>query len=384
MDSTPSSISASSGGAVRRGGKLAAAAVIAFFTLLLVPVAQMFVGIGKFAPIDENRRLADPPAWQGSVPQAVVDAQKWFEDHYGFRELLIRLKTQVDYSLFGVSTRIHIGREGFLFYRAYLDVDRPAIDRFVAENFDRIVQGAEGLDRQLKRSGRRLVLLIAPTKDVIYPEMVPDTASRAPQPSQVQRIRARFAQVPGLILIDPAGMLIDLKRIRPVYHRTDSHWNSAAAFEVAKVLVDRIASEEGRTTSPWDFSLRVVNYPWVGGEARFMPLFYPPGEDALFAWPTWPREFTSVKGDSNPLEESFVAPAAPNMLPCAVVVHDSFWGGIHEPAIPVFEALHLAKWYGFGSLDDVLKAKPECKYVIYQFVEGNKLAWETLAGFKER
>ena len=81
---------------------------------------------------------------------------KWFNDHFGFRDFLIRSKTQIDYSVFGMSTRIHVGSDGWLFYRSVMDVEKPKFEKILetvkeenGANFDTDLT-AENLKEALK------------------------------------------------------------------------------------------------------------------------------------------------------------------------------------------------------------------------------------------
>ena len=101
-----------------------------FMFVLWLPIFQMVTGFFHLTVLDENRKLAPVPilkSWN-TVSDSMRDAVKWFNDRYGFRDFLIRSKTQVDYSVFGMSTRVHIGQDGWLFYRSVMDVEKPNID----------------------------------------------------------------------------------------------------------------------------------------------------------------------------------------------------------------------------------------------------------------
>src|SRR4051794_24661312 len=120
MDSTHSSTSASDQRAFRLSF------IIAFFALTLLPLAQMSLGLPSAAPVDENRSLAPAPAaFWGAPFEWVKEADAWFSDRFGYRSFLIRAKTQIDYSVFSTSTRVHIGSDNQLFYRSVMDVEKP-------------------------------------------------------------------------------------------------------------------------------------------------------------------------------------------------------------------------------------------------------------------
>src|SRR4051794_37583352 len=89
-----------------------------FIALLLLPTFQMLTGVVPIKALDENRnRAALPPLAFADLLSQFPKLQAWFQDHYGFRDVLIRANAQIDFSLFGVSNRVHVGQDGWLYYR---------------------------------------------------------------------------------------------------------------------------------------------------------------------------------------------------------------------------------------------------------------------------
>lgn len=360
-------------------------AIAVFFALLCLPAAQNLTGLVRVRPIDENRKLAPAPQFLLAEPhRMLVAAKKWLEDHYGFRPVLIRTKAQIDYSLFGTSDRVHIGRDGFLFYRSVLDDERFMIDALLRRRMADVVRGAGELRDELASQGKRLVILIAPSKEIIYPEMVPASAPRMPDVLQIDLLRAALRDMPGIVYVDPLPILTDHRKHGLAYYRTDAHWTLSAAYMVGKTLVDRIAADHG-VPSPWRHPLVVKPEPFLGGEARAMPLFRPPREDLDQIVPTAPgRQVARVETKRDPFDylHWYVAGGEP-LLPCAVTVGDSFWMGVQVSGAPVyFQGYYSAIWYHFGDFRKLFAVPAECKYFVLSFVQGNRLAFETLADFR--
>src|SRR4051794_11876306 len=89
--------------------------------LIVLPLVQMMFGVFRIGALNEKRTRYEIqnlwPRLQGGDGMLAADVSKWFDDHYGFRDLLIRLKNQFDYSVFGTSHRISMGKNGWLFFR---------------------------------------------------------------------------------------------------------------------------------------------------------------------------------------------------------------------------------------------------------------------------
>lgn len=360
-------------------------AIAGFFALLCLPSVQNLTGLMRIRPIDENRKLAPAPQFLLGEPHLMlVAAKKWLEDHYGFRPVLIRTKAQIDYSLFGTSDRVHIGRSGFLFYRSVLDDERFAVDALLRRRMADVLRGVGELRDELASRGKRLVVLIAPSKEIVYPEMVPSSAPRMPPVSQISLLRAHLSQMPGIIYIDPLPILADYKKSALVFFRTDAHWTLPAAFIVGKAIVERIAADAGKP-SPWRHPLVVKPESFTGGEARAMGLFRPPREIIDQLVPTAPaRPVARIETKGDPFAYlHWYAPSAEPLLPCTVAVGDSFWMGVEVAGAPTyFQGYYTAVWYSFSDFRKVLNTPAECRYLVFEFVQGNRLALETLADFR--
>src|SRR5262245_21621978 len=89
--------------------------------LLVLPLLQMTTGFAPLVSINEKRNRFEIPHLLERLKQLdatlATDVNRWFDDRYGFRDLLIRTKNQIDYTLFRSSTRVAIGRDGWLFLR---------------------------------------------------------------------------------------------------------------------------------------------------------------------------------------------------------------------------------------------------------------------------
>ena len=150
-------------------------------------------------------------------------------------------KTQIDYSVFGMSTRVHVGSNGWLFYRSVMDIQKPNIELSLRKNSDAVVEGTRQLAISLASQGVQLIIMIAPMKDVYYSEFLPSTAKRLPDPRQIDLLQNRLRSMKEIIFLDSAVILKEVAKQRLVFHKTDFHWNDPAAFEVARVLVNKLA-----------------------------------------------------------------------------------------------------------------------------------------------
>ena len=358
--------------------------LIGFMLLLWGPMAQMVTGLPhQPAAVDENRKLAPAPvlrSW-GDIHQYTGDIVKWFNDHFGFRDFLIRFKTQIDYSVFGMSARVHVGSDGWLFYRSVMDVQKPQIELSLRKDADAVVEGTRQLATALAAKGVKLVIMVAPMKDVYYSAHLPNTAKPLPNPRQVDLLQDRFRAMKEIIFIDSAAILKETASKRNVFHKTDFHWNDPAAFEVARSLVNEIGKSEGKANPVWTHKLEIEEKSFSGGEASFMPIFFPPKENGLFVKATWmdpPYNYVEKKNSFDWIYEV----KKPNgwELPPLTVLGDSFFDGMIRSGMGIyFKKIYRANWNKTDLKELVGNLPSDSNYLFLEFIEVANGAYAGLA-----
>jgi alginate O-acetyltransferase complex protein AlgJ len=245
----------------------------------------------RSAPIDEHRQLNAFPSFsllrRAGVAAFVDASNRWFEDHIGLRDLFIRTKNQIDYSLFDTSHKIYVGSDRWLFDRERTD-DRFDIERLNERDFSIVVDSFRRLAATLGQRGVHLVLVGYPDKATIYKEYLPYDAPRPPQgDSNLDRLRASLATDPSIIFIDVQKLLLPLKGGPRLFNKTDLHPTLRAAIPVLREIVSRIASVEQRPGLTWHEKLqwRPGGRYLDGGEARFLALLRSFGENVEAASP---------------------------------------------------------------------------------------------------
>lgn len=365
--------------------------VLGFIAVLWLPLAAMQSGFSGATALAENRKLAPLPqlsSWR-NLDQSAKDGVKWFDDHFGFRDILVRAKTQIDYSVLGISSRIHLGTDGWLFYRSVMDVEKPATELMLrgqgelgrATDQAAVLAGARALAHKLAARGVQLIVMVAPMKDQYYGNYLPHTARQLPQPRQITALQEHLKQIPELIYLDSEPILRKAAQSRTVFHRTDFHWNAPAAFEVSQVLVNRLGQLEGRARPVWQHPLEIERRAFSGGEASFMPLFFPPTEQGLFVKPNWVEPAHQLLRKQGPFEwvyKNRQPQSAP--LGTMVVLGDSFFDAMGESGTQIyFSNLYRAR-ASDTNLNAVLAAlPPDTRYFFLEFIEVSNSAMTDLA-----
>jgi SGNH hydrolase-like domain, acetyltransferase AlgX len=348
--------------------------IIALFALIsLIPLIQSFSRVLPDSPLAENRHQVPAPEWHNSptLRKYLMGWQDWFNDRYPGRNFLIRLKTQIDYSLFSYSDKVHVGKDGWLFYRSVLDVEEPRIEAVTDVQMSEIVARLSELRCWLSARGVRMVIVDNQLKDEFYPEMLPSSAPIRPRISQYAILRRRIGKETGALYIDSSEILHRLKADRPIFHRTDFHWNDPAAFVVAQAAVDRLAKELGPPYRGWHLTLEIEKKRFSGGEASFMPLFRPAAEEGLFVHQNWQDgDVENLFGQQHFEYIRRFRKPAPGLLPPVVVFGDSYFDGMMRAGFgDHFQVVYRARIY-HQSLQEILANLPkDTSIFVLQFIE---------------
>jgi hypothetical protein len=252
---------------------------------LVVPFLQTLYPVfgTVVAPLEERRALNPLPPLRliiGTNGDFAAGLNKWFDDRVGFRDLFIRAKNQIDYTLFDTSKKVWIGSDGWLFDRfpagTDLDDDRLAI----------LENGFVTLAHRLGDRDIHLIVVGYPDKSALYPEMAPP---RMPQlwtsDSNYGRLRQFLASRSELAFIDAEAIM---KREKPrtaehLYNKADMHVTEVTQIAVVKEIVAQAARTENRLDVRWDEKLKLRHSRINGGsQARFMALLTPPEEEAPY------------------------------------------------------------------------------------------------------
>ena len=358
---------------------------VAAYVLFVVAITAM--GIGAFRPqasatLDaENRPLAPWPAW--SLNRGFVTAfERAFADRFGGRELLLRLHNRVLVRVFGVSPapNVLIGNDGWLFFKGE---DGRAFDRYyrgtqpVADaELQRIIDELRRREHFLAAHGIGYVVTVAPDKATIYPEHLPTWITHMRAPTPLERTAELLKRDPALHFVDLREPLLEAKRSRQVYYRTDSHWNYLGAIVAYEAIMNEVQRVVGVDRLPRIAPPDVPPYVegvdrYRGDLARLLGIWtgYEEPDFAPFAKVLGDpsrRCARRIDHDDDPGFEIYVCDRAPALR--AVVYRDS----MAIPLIPLLsENFRRVVYVSSRRLDRSLIEREHPDVVIDEFVERN-------------
>jgi alginate O-acetyltransferase complex protein AlgJ len=349
--------------------------IICFFTMIITPAIAELIGIGS--GMRENRPLAQFPVietWK-HVKDLPRMLDEYVDDRFGLRRQLVHANSLLRYRM-GISSNknVVIGRDGWLFYTAdRLMEQHTGADVFKPDELERWVLQME-LDRDwLAKQGIAFYILLAPDKNTIYSEMLPDYPRPAGAPTRADQLAARLRSS-TLEFIDPRAALIEATKTHPlIYSKGDTHWSQRGAFIAYQMLMGRIRVRfptiEPKTIDDYSVSMA----PAPADLAYQLAL-----EDDL----KYTAELFTLKGPSHQLEPTAVTsrPGWPWRItvtqtdlhnkPRVLIMGDSFTDYVLGPTF-LYETFRDPVWThhnnGTFNFELVKEIKPDI--VIYQLAE---------------
>ena len=301
-----------------------------------------------------------------------MEYDKYFQDHFGFREQLIQLdiKNPLKITSSPIINDGIKGKNGWYFYSSISDgnnmIDfykRNLFDSIQIEQFSKHISDTTDW---CKENGIKFIFLIAPNKHSVYEEFFP--GNRPEGITRADQITDIFDKL-GVPYIFPRDFLISKKADYdfPLYYETDTHWNSLGAYLTSTLLYKEFSSFFPNITFPkikYDIE---IYYSMTSGDILPMlgienaksthPEFKPVGfKNTDF--------YTYVKNDGRKL----ITNGSNKEYPRALVFCDSFME-LLEPFISPFfsEAEYIHHQFSESDKELILEFKPDI--IIFESIE---------------
>lgn len=217
-----------------------------FVAVIMIGLVIPFAGM-SFARTDstsENRNLAEMPEFieDGHVNvNYLSEAGTYFEDRYAFKEILVNLDAEFNVGLFHNSVRddVIIGTEGWLYYGP-TKTDYVGIDQMTNKQLGVLAYNISLLQSYVEGRDVQFMVTIAPNKNTVYPEYMPERFLKSDSPHNMDRFEA-YAEAAGIEYVNLAPRLCKEaeKSSIDLYYLRDTHWNAYGAAIGYDELMDR-------------------------------------------------------------------------------------------------------------------------------------------------
>lgn len=227
------------------------AVVLAVLTLILIwlPALDSVFHLDTAPPTNENRAPAKFPEWQFSpegLHKFIAGLELYYNDHFGFRNRLIRWQHKWSHELFKQAVRDDVisGRDGWLFFSTeHMIENLRGDDHFAPGQLQAWQSLLESRRDWCHRHGCAYIFVIPPDKHSVYPEYLPDWLVPGKGSTKLDEF-VEFMKLHSTVpVLDLRPALLAAKGDRVLYLSTDTHWNSLGAFVGYQSLVEALAGQ---------------------------------------------------------------------------------------------------------------------------------------------
>jgi len=202
-----------------------------------------------------------------------VDLSNWVNDRFFLRQEMITLDNVVTAVGFGTSgeKKVIVGKDGWLFFNDTLG-DYTGTKTLSEREMFGVIKNIQLMDEYCKLNGREFVFVIAPNKNSVYGEFMPDYGVKSDYRDS-EKVLAALKQS-GVKTPDLFSAING--KNEQLYFKHDSHWNSKGAALGADVINKAF----GKSTNFFgsEFSKSRVN------EGDLYGMLYPALRDTEIDW----------------------------------------------------------------------------------------------------
>lgn len=224
----------------------------AFIVLSISGIIWMWLGGTDNNENQEKRYMATRPEFSlenyGTYSEQFSE---YLNDNMPFRNSLLTIDSCVNYFLFGNTTNedVIVGKNDWLFYARKEDGDPigcyQGTNLLSEEELRAIADNCIAQKEFLEKDGREFVIFIAPNKERIYYEHMPEQYGYPAENYQALQIVNYLRQHTDIRVVYPYEELMQAKESRkePIWYKTDTHWNWIGAYVGAAALLKELGIE---------------------------------------------------------------------------------------------------------------------------------------------
>lgn len=232
----------------------------------------------------ENREITEKPVLTrenfASYPE---EYELYFNDNIPYRNQLVRLNSGLDFFAFhdSASENVVIGKNGWLFYTGPGNPVEQSTGKTALTDGDLAVLAGRLMlvKNYMEAQGTEFVFFIAPNKESIYTEELPDCYPVAADYTEVMQLVDYLRENTDIRVVWPYEELLKAKEDSGLYlySHFDTHWGNTGAYVGAKALAKELGIEmpvltalsvEGVLVSSGDLA-RMLNLTVPNGDVEY-------------------------------------------------------------------------------------------------------------------
>lgn len=231
--------------------------MLGFAAVMLLPLLLQNVGSDfSLTGVSQSAALPEFTA-KGVLDGTFQDGvNSYYSEHLPGRDLMVRLRNQAVYSLFGKSPNKNtiIGKDQVLFEAEYVMKYEKYYPPVTKEFTEDLCRKLSAIQERLLERGKELYIFITPTKVRYYEEYVPDRyilANRFPDSPGNYEMFTETLKDYDLKVYDSIPYVDEWAKSAdfPLYYKTGTHWSWIISTKVAAGLL-RFLDENSRFSFP--------------------------------------------------------------------------------------------------------------------------------------
>lgn len=343
--------------------------VAVFVTAITVPGVATLAGIDREVQRDEDQATAQP---------GLLGRAAWFDGHFAFRAWLVRAQAWLRFQLTRVSPlpTVWRGREGWWYYAGDGALEETLnLTLLTPVELDAWCETLQHTSDWLHARGIAYVFVVAPGKQTIYPEFLPDGLHPRGGPTRVDQVVEALRTRTSVPVLDLRDALSAARAAGgpALFHQTDTHWNDVGAAIGYREILKALPPVAGLAPPLGVEAFSLTPTPQPGGDlANMLGLDDTIRETELRLTPRQPRRARIIEPPTR--ERGFGVPRMVTVvddrsLPRAVFYRDSFGSAL----IP-FLAEHFQRMVALWEYDVVpATVRDEQPQVVIQEWVGRRL-----------
>ncbi len=329
----------------------------------LIPFAGM-----AFRPTNEtteNRTMTEFPSLKaeggGLNRQFPGQFEKWFNEHFAFRNELVSADSKIMGTVFQTSAvdSVIYGTDDWLYYRSTLG-DYQGTNRMNSRELYNLEHNLSIVKEWTEDKKVELLLTVPPNKNTIYGEHMPYYMSTIVDPAHtVDELPALCDRI-GLNYADLVQLFREQKEV--LYLKRDSHWNNKGAL----LAYNEIMGKTGRQFETYEDASASRSADTDGDMNRMLYTFY--GEKEMnYSYNISPAY--SYVTDTKSVEDAWIETTVPGKEGTLVMFRDSFGNTLLPFVADQFGKAYFSKESPYRLQKVVEEQKPDL--LIIEKVERN-------------
>jgi alginate O-acetyltransferase complex protein AlgJ len=220
--------------------------ILAFILIISLPLIPPLPAPAQLWQTDCPAQTGLPLAcWLKAWVKIPSAFNAYFSDHYRLHQEEVDLLESARLYLLNEKSfpNVLIGKEDWLYYTGENNIqDHECTMPFTQAELAAIRERLSGWNDALQQRGIRFYVVIAPNKESIYPQYLPDQVQAGVRACRIDQVLAELQDAP-LNVLDLRSPLQSAAQTAQVYHRTDTHWNSTGALVASQTILARIRED---------------------------------------------------------------------------------------------------------------------------------------------